>query len=196
MMMVPFNMIAIASCVMHASCYVAAAEGSNNDGNGPCIAKRGIIDIDTSIDGTELPSPRHLQDTCRNAMDVLFMDSNLEAAHIAYVAAEETAFQESCNVPRDFLTLKHNCDVEINPPSLIDTFEQACVAASGNVRKIPGTSVGIECCGRAANGNFLTYGYSTTLDQRACVTNAQPTRPVAFICKACFRRERNSFRLN
>jgi hypothetical protein len=168
MMMVPFTMIAIASCVMHASCYVAAAEGSNKDGNGPSITKRGIIDIDTTNDGTELPSPRHLQDTCQNAMDVLFMDSNLEAAHIAYVAAEGIAFEESCNVPRDFLTLNYNCDVEINPPSLIDNFEQACVAAGGRILNFGGTPVGIECCGRAANGNFLTYGYST-LDQRACI---------------------------
>jgi hypothetical protein len=116
----------------------------------------------------ELPPRRRLQDTCQNAMDLLFQDSDLEAAYSAYAAAEATAFQIGCNVPLDGLTLNYNCDVKIDSPSLIDAFEQACVAAGGNVLDFGGTRVGIECCGPAANGNFLTYGYST-LDQRACI---------------------------
>ena len=182
--MVRFNMIWLASYAMKAGYYFAAADGrrSNKDENDLSIT-RGSTDID--IDGAYLASQRRLQqdglgwlfqslplvsNTCRNGMEVLYQSSDLQAAYNAFAAAEEIAFQLSCDdIPRDGLTLNYDCDVKINPPSLIDNFERACVSAGGNVQDFGGgTTLGIECCGEAANGNFLTYSYRT-LDQRSCV---------------------------
>jgi hypothetical protein len=170
--MIRFNRILIVIYAMHASYYFATAGKSNKDENVSSI-RRGIIDTD----GTDLPSRRRrlfsdgllfVSDTCQNGMEVLYQDSDLEAAYNAYDAAEQTAFQVSCDVPRDGLTPNYDCDVKIDPPTLIENFERACVAAGGIVQDFGSTPVGIECCGEAANGNFLTYGYRT-LDQRSCV---------------------------
>jgi hypothetical protein len=180
-MMIRFNMIWIASYAMQASCYVATADGESNKDENDLSIKRGIIDR------SDLPSHRRrlqddgidgilfVSDTCQNGMLALYQDSDLVAAYNAYAAAEQIAFQDSCNdVPRDGLTLNYDCDVKIDPPTLIDNFERACVAAGGNVKDFGESPVGIECCGKAPNGNFLTYGYRT-LDQRSCVAAATCT---------------------
>ena len=188
-----FNMIWIATTAMKASSYYfAAADGerSNKDESDISITTRGSIDMIDS-DGIDLPSQRRLQqdglgwlfqslplvsNTCRNGMEVLYQSSELQTAYNAFAAAEQIAFQRSCDdVPRDGLTPNYECDVKIDPPTVIDNFERACVAAGGNVQDFGGgTTIGIECCGEAANGNFLTYGYRT-LDQRSCVAAAECT---------------------
>ena len=129
-----------------------------------------------------------VSDTCRNGMEVLYESSDLQAAYNAFAAAEQIAFQRSCDdVPRDDggLTATYDCDVQINPSSLIDDFERTCVAAGGSVQDFGGTPVGIECCGTGTNNNgagggqlFLTYGYHT-LDQRSCVAASTCTEQEA-----------------
>ena len=121
-------------------------------------------------------------------MEVLYESSDLQAAFNAFAAAEQIAFQRSCDdVPRDDggLTATYDCDVQINPSSLIDDFERTCVAAGGSVQDFGGTPVGIECCGTGTNNNgagggqlFLTYGYHT-LDQRSCVAASTCTEQEA-----------------
>lgn len=190
-MMARFNMIWIASHAMQANYFAAAANGeSNMDENDLSIRTNLSSHGRRQQDGLEwlFQSLPLVSDTCRNGMEVLYQSSALQVAYTAYAAAERKAFQVSCDdVPRDGVTPNYDCDVKIDPPSLIGTFERACVAAGGNVQDFGGTRLGIECCGEAykdqerqggtereRSGTFLTYGYHT-LDQRSCVVAAKCT---------------------
>ena len=148
MMMVRFHTMVVTTCVTRCSCHcLTAAEEkrSNEDENAVSMTSREIIDT-RSADGADLPShPRcrgHLQgwtrlqwllheglplvsDSRGSGVVALCQNADLAAACNACDAVEELAFQNGCQVPRDGVEACCHCDVQINPPSLIDNSERA-----------------------------------------------------------------------